>query len=390
VKVLRLITRLNVGGPARQVLALRKEMALLGVDETLVAGCVDEGEADLAEFLNERDIVRVPSLVRPVRPPNDVRAYREIDRLIRRIRPDVVHTHLSKAGMLGRLAALRRGVPVTVHTFHGHVLDAYFSSPVGHLIKASERTLARRTSALLAVGEGVRQDLIDYGVAPADRIRVVPAGIDLSSLAEIGPPGGELRRSLGLPPGARVLGFAGRFVAVKRIDRLIEVARIVLESLPDVHLLACGDGPDRVLLTEAASSPPLAGRTHFLGWRSDLEDFYEAVDVVLLTSANEGTPISLIEAAAAARPVVATPVGGVPDVVEQGSTGFLADTAGAAAEALIELLTQPNLARRMGAAGRERALARYGAARLAADLVPIYQRELVSAGNQTSSLGNVS
>jgi len=351
-KVLRVITRLNVGGPARQVLPLEKEMARLGVDETLATGCVDEGEADLAQMLGEQDFVRVPSMVRPVRPARDIKAFWEIDHLIRTLNPDVVHTHLSKAGLLGRLAALRRGVPVTVHTFHGHVLEAYFSSSGGRLIKGIERAVGRRTSALLTVGEGVRQDLIHYGVAPPDRIQVVPPGVDLSPLGDIGQPGGRLRRRLGLGADASAIGFAGRFVPVKRVDRLINAARGVCDAVPDAHFLVCGDGPDRPLLTEAAAEPPLAGRMHLVGWLSDLREFYEAVDAVVLTSANEGTPISLVEAGAAGRPVVSTPVGGVADVVEHGSTGFLADSDAALADAMLKLLADRDLARRMGAAGR--------------------------------------
>lgn len=376
-----MITRLNVGGPARQVLALKKEMTRRGVDETLATGYVDAGEADLAEMLGNDPSVRIANLVRPIRPIKDLRAYREIGRLIRELRPDVVHTHTSKAGVLGRVSALRREVPVSVHTFHGHVLDAYFKSHLERMIKLTESQLARRTSALLAVGEGVRQELAAYGVAPLERIQVVPAGIDLTPFSDIGAPGGPLRGRLAIPADAPVIGFAGRFVSVKRIDRLVESVRVVAEALPDVHIIVGGDGPNRSVLTEAAAQAPLAARIHLLGWVPDLRDFYEAVDVVVLTSDNEGTPISLIESGAAARPVVTTAVGGVADVVEDGTTGYVVGSSSTEiGEALKRVISDPEGARRMGAAGRQRVLTRYGASRLATDLIEIYERELSNRG----------
>ena len=378
-KVLRVITRLNVGGPARQVLALQKEMRSLGVDETLVTGSVDSGEADLAVMLGESEFIRVDSLLRPVRPVSDVRAYRALNRIINQVRPDVVHTHMSKAGLLGRIAALRRKVPVLVHTFHGHVLESYFSSSVARLVKVAERQLARRTTTLLTVGEGVRQDLQTFGVAPATRVHVMAAGIDLAPFADIGPPGGLLRGELGIPERAPIVGFAGRFVPVKRIDRLAEAVRRIAAGVPDAHFVVCGDGPDRPLLEAVAADPMVGSRLHLVGWLSDLRAFYAAVNVVILTSANEGTPISLIEAGAAGRPVVATGVGGVADVVRDGETGFVVEGAAASvAAATIELLTRPDLASSMGAAGRSRILPRYSAVRLASDLVALYERELSS------------
>lgn len=365
------------------MLALQKEMRRLGVDETLVAGSVDSGEADLAIMLGESEFIRVGSLLRPVRPVSDMRAYRALDGIIRRVSPDVVHTHMSKAGLIGRLAALRRRIPVVVHTFHGHVLEAYFSPVVGRLVKVAERELARRTTALLTVGEGVRQDLERFGVAPRSRVHVVPAGIDLDPFVDIGLPGGSLRKELGIPTEARAVGFAGRFVPVKRIDRLADALRHVADAVPDAYFVVCGDGPDRPFLEALAADTRLGPRLHLVGWLSDLRAFYEAVDLVILASANEGTPISLIEAGAAGRPVVATRVGGVADVVTDGETGFVVeDNAAAIAAGTIDLLDRPELARSMGAAGRSRVLERYSAARLASDLVAVYERELSSRTNR--------
>lgn len=355
------------------------EMAERGIDEVLVAGTCEPDEEDLAYALDIKGIVRVPDLRRSVRPVDDIRARRALASIIREHRPDIVHTHMSKAGALGRSAAFAAGVPVTVHTFHGHVLEGYFLHPVGRAIALAERALGRRTTVLIAQGEVTRRDLVRHGVASAKRIRVVPPGIDVDPLLSIDEPDGLLRDQLKLPPGAKVVGFAGRFVPVKRLGRLIEAAVDVIASHPEVHFLFAGGGPERSGIEREAGRPPLSGHIHLLGWLPDLHDFYESCDIVVLTSASEGTPISLIEAEAAARPVVATRVGGVPDVVESGVTGIMVrEDAGSVAAGLISLLNDATAAREMGKRGRERAAERFSAARLADDLAELYERAVRS------------
>ncbi|MEX1045848.1 MAG: glycosyltransferase [Actinomycetota bacterium] len=373
-RVVRILTRLNAGGPARQALALRQEMTTRDVDEVLVAGSVGPDEEDLADALGIEGIRRVRQLRRPVRPLDDIQALRAIKSIIREHRPHVVHTHMSKAGALGRTAAHAEGVPVTVHTFHGHVLEGYFPTPVGKAIGFVERRLARNTSILIAPGEETRRDLVRHGVASKKRINVVPPGIDIEPLLKIGEPGGPLRQQLGMPVDARVIGFAGRFVPVKRLNRLVEAAVDVIAAVPEAHFILAGGGPGRRQLELEARRPPLRGRMHLLGWLPDLSDFYAACDVMVLTSASEGTPISLIEAEAAARPVVATRVGGVPDVVDNGATGLMVrEDSSSIALALVELLRDPGLAKGMGQRGRARASARFRAGRLADDLLELYR-----------------
>jgi glycosyltransferase involved in cell wall biosynthesis len=220
---------------------------------------------------------------------------------LRRIRPEIVHTHTAKAGVLGRAAARAARVPALVHTFHGHLLHGYFSPHVTRSVVLAERALARRTDRLVAVGERVRDDLLAAGVGRESQYVVIPPGVQVRT-----PPSrAQARAALGLPPGP-VAAMTGRLTAVKRPDRMLAVAAL----LPDVTFLVAGDGP---LLAATRSRAPRNVR--FLGWRSDVETVHAAADVALLTSDNEGMPVSLIEAALCGTPAVSTDVGSAREVV---------------------------------------------------------------------------
>jgi glycosyltransferase involved in cell wall biosynthesis len=370
------LTRLNIGGPARQELALTGEFARLGVDHVVVAGTSEPNEGDLGIEMGADHVIRVPELARPVRPLQDYVAYRRLKRVIAEQRPDVVHTHMSKAGLLGRMAASALDVPVRAHTYSGHVLDDYFSPAVSKTIEQIERRLARSTSLIFAVAETVRDEIVAHGIAPAERVTLVHHGVDLEPYLPIGSGPGRLRATLGLPGEAILVGFAGRLAKVKRMDRLIDVARRVCAANPAIHFIVAGDGPERAAVEEAVASPELAGRMHMIGWVVDLVDFYESIDLVVLTSSNEGMPISLMEAAAAGRPAVATRVGGVPEVIADGVTGFVVDDAEPAAEAVLRLAGDPGLRRDMGSKARERVVEAFGVRRLAADLKRYYEAAL--------------
>jgi glycosyltransferase involved in cell wall biosynthesis len=376
VKVLSILTRLNIGGPARQELALTGEFARLGVEHVVVAGTSGPNEGDLGIEMGADHVVRVPQLARPVRPWRDYPAYRRLKAVIAEQRPDVVHTHMSKAGFLGRSAAFAQRVPVTAHTYSGHVLDDYFSPAISKTIEQIERRLAVSTSLIFAVAETVRDEIVSHGIAPAERVTLVHHGVDLEPYLDIGAGPGTLRAQLRLPDDAILVGFAGRLAKVKRMDRLVEVARRVCSANARVHFVVAGDGPERAVVEEAIATPELEERMHMVGWVVDLADFYESIDLVVLTSSNEGMPISLIEAAAAGRPAVATRVGGVPEVIDDGVTGFVIDDAEAAADAVLRLVNDPVMRRDMGTKARARVVEAFGVRRLARDLERHYQSAL--------------
>jgi len=376
IRILRIIARMNVGGPAWQVSVLTRGLDEHRFESRLVVGDVGEGEADFIA-LRDPDLpaLKIPALGRSVRFGDDLRAFVAIRRAIRDYRPDIVHTHTAKAGVLGRLAAATCRVPVRVHTFHGHVLHGYFNRWVTRLVRIVEGLLARRTTALVAVGERVRDELLGAGIGRSDQYVVIPPGVAL----EARPDRVSARNGLGLPLNRPLVLFVGRLTAVKRPDRLIEAMALVLDTRPDAVLAIAGEGE---LLEETRSrAEPLGESVRFLGWQRDIAGLYAAADCMVLTSDNEGMPVTLIEAAMAGVPSVTTDVGSAREVVLDGVTGLVvAPDAAAVADGLVRLLDN-DLRHRMGAAARARAEAEFDTRRLITDHESLYER-LVAANRQ--------
>ncbi|MGZ8716700.1 MAG: glycosyltransferase family 4 protein [Gaiellaceae bacterium] len=386
IKVLRVIARLNVGGPALHVAYLTAGLAERGYETTLVAGTLARGEESMAAVSEVRGvrIETLPALHREIGPLRDAQAILRLARLIRRERPTILHTHTAKAGAVGRIAALLAGSarpPIVVHTFHGHVLRGYFNPLTTFAFRLLERWLARVTTALVAVSPEVRDDLVKLGVAPASKFTVVRLGIELDERTDADEAvRAETRRQLGLGEDAFIVGWVGRMTAVKRTDDVVRALRGLVDRGVDAYLCLVGDGPDRDHLERYAHELGVVKRCLFVGYQEDVARFYSAIDALLLPSVNEGTPVSVIEALAAQRPAVATRVGGTPDVIRDGVDGFLVEVgdADALSVRLAELAADPERRARMGAAGRERVLGRYAVERLVDDIDRLY-RELLAA-----------
>jgi glycosyltransferase involved in cell wall biosynthesis len=385
VRILRVIARLNMGGPALHVAYLTAGLRDRGYDTTLVAGTLARGEDSMAFVADARDvdIVRIDELGREISPLRDLVATLRLARLIRRERPDILHTHTAKAGTVGRVAAVlagRHAPPIVVHTFHGHVLRGYFGPLRSRFFLLLERWLAARTTALIAVSPQVRDDLVALGVAPRERFAVIRLGIELDERVAGSQDGRlESRRYLGIPPERFAVGWIGRMTAVKRTDDVLLAFKRLRDDGVDAVLCMVGDGPDREQLERRAHELGIVRDTLFLGYQEDVAPFYAAFDALVLPSSNEGTPVSAIEALAAGRPVVATRVGGVPDVVHDAEDGFLVEPGATddLADRLGRLARDPALRERMGAAGRERVLPRYAVDRLVDDVDRLY-RSLLS------------
>lgn len=369
---------MNVGGPALQIAGLMRGLDPDRFDHRLVSGSVEPDEADYVDLCAPGlPVRRLPHLGRSVRPGDDARALAHLTSAMREFRPHILHTHTAKAGLLGRLAAVAARVPVRVHTFHGHLLHGYFSASKTRLIIRTERTLARRTDHLVAVSEQVRDDLLAARVGHPGKYHVVPPGAALGPL----PDRAAARRDLGLPPDGPVLAYVGRITRIKRPDRLVQVFRLVRASFPDTTLVVCGDGDLRGEFTACAAEAGVSDGVVMLGWRRDVADVYAAADLVLLTSDNEGLPVSLIEAGLAGVPCVATRVGGVPEVVEDGVTGLLAPPGvQVLATQVVRLLGDDALRRRMGPHSRSLAERRFGTARLVRDIDDLYTSIAVAKG----------
>ncbi|MGI8863626.1 MAG: glycosyltransferase family 4 protein [Solirubrobacteraceae bacterium] len=387
-RLVRIIARLNIGGPAIQAISLTRLLRVRGYETRLVRGreSADEGSMDylareLGVFPTQIDSLRRdPGL-------GDLAALRRLVTILRHDRPRIVHTHAAKAGTLGRLAAViafpaRSRRPILIHTFHGHSLTGYFSGPTAGFYRRVERILARQTDALVAVSREVRDDLVRLGVAPREQFVVVPLGLDLDRFLDDTDRAvrrAKLRAEWGIEEGDEVVTLVARLVPIKRVDRFLRVARL-LSTRPRTRFVVVGDGELRERLAASADAQALKDRLLWAGFRRDVADVCFASDVVALTSDNEGTPVSLIEAQAAAVPVVGTDVGGVRSAVRHGETGLIAavDDDRGLAGAISTLLDDPELARRLGSAGRVHAAESFARDRLVSDLDGMY-RQLLGA-----------
>jgi glycosyltransferase involved in cell wall biosynthesis len=385
IKVVRVIARLNVGGPALHVAYLTEGLAERGYDTTLVAGSLAYGEESMAHVARQRGarIATLPHLARQVSPLNDLLAVWHLAKLIRTERPQILHTHTAKAGAVGRVAALLAGdarPPIVVHTFHGHVLRGYFNPFATLAFRTLERWLAGVTTRLIAVSPEVRDDLVRLRVARPEKFTVIRLGIELDErVGADDETRRETRRRMGISAEAFVVGWVGRMTAVKRTEDVLLAFKGVLDRGVDAWLCLIGDGPDRQRLERRAHELGIVRRCLFVGYQDDVAPYYEAIDALLLPSANEGTPVSVIEALAAERPAVATRVGGVPDVVREGIDGYLVDVGDAdtLADRLVELAADPGKRDAMGREGRKRVLERYAVDRLVDDVDALY-RELLN------------
>jgi glycosyltransferase involved in cell wall biosynthesis len=380
-RVLRVFSRLNIGGPSVHVILLSAGLRPLGYETRLVVGRESPREGNMLALAAEKNVVceAMAGLGREIAPLSDLRALVGLHRLMRAWRPAIVHTHTAKAGVLGRLAARSAGVPTVVHTYHGHVLRGYFSPAKTALFRRLETRLAHAANVLVAVSESVKQDLVALGIAPAEKVRVIPLGLDLSHLAA-DLPRGALRREAGIPDASPLVGMVGRLVPIKDVPTFLRAARIVRETRPEARFALVGDGEERPALESLCRELDLDGKVTFFGWRRDLAAVYGDLDVVVNASRNEGTPVALIEALAAAKPVVATRVGGTPDLLGEGERGRLVPPAEpeALARAVLETLEESEAARRRAQAGREHVLARHSSERLLRDVDALY-RELRAA-----------
>lgn len=383
IRVMRIIARLNVGGPALHVTLLTERLGPPEFESTLVCGRIGLGEGDMAYLAAERGIapVMIPELGRELHPLRDVVTLLKLWRLMRRLKPDVVHTHTAKAGFVGRWAAWLARVPVRVHTFHGHVFHGYFSPARTRLFLALERLTARLTDRLITISPALRDELANvYRVAPAEKFAVIPLGLELAPFATAPRRQGTLRAAHLIPPGAPLIGIVGRIVPIKNHALFLRMAARVLQAQPDAYFVVVGDGEDRAAIEALADRLGLRKRVIFTGWVQDLVPVFSDLDLLVLSSDNEGTPTAIMQALAAGVPVVATAVGGVPDLLRGGAWGRLVPPGDAdgLAEAVLSALRDSAL----DPAIREAVLAEYDAARLADSLAALYRTLLAAKGRR--------
>jgi len=373
VRVMRIIARMNVGGPAVQVSGLMRGFDAQVFNQELVTGYCAADEADYLERVaTDVKAIRIDGLGRSIKPRADLTALFAIIKEIRRFKPDVIHTHTAKAGVVGRIASILSGhKSVRVHTFHGHLLNGYFGYSKTKLVVLAEKFLALFTDQLLAVGTKVKDDLLVVGIGSPNKFSVMPPGLQLAAV----PSRASARKELGLKDDAIYCAFIGRITQIKRPDRFLDVVAEVKARGIDLRFIVAGAGDLLQYCQDRALAEDLP--VTFLGWREDIEVVLAAADFVLLTSDNEGTPLSLIQAGMVGIPVVATNVGSTNEIVVNGETGLLTDlSVNQLADDVAKVATDSALRAKMGAAGKEYTLARYGVKRLVKDHQDLYLRLL--------------
>jgi glycosyltransferase involved in cell wall biosynthesis len=378
-RVLRIIGRLNVGGPAIHTVLLTHLLDKDKYPTHLVTGVEGPTEGSMRYLAEERGVetLIIPEMGREISWKDDIVALWKLMVLMRREKQDIIHTHTAKAGTLGRIAALialfgRR--KRLYHTFHGHIFHSYFSPLKTKVFMVIERLLGRYSDRLIAVSENTKQELVAYKIAPEPKISVIPLGLDLDPFAACERFRGELRKELGFDEDTILIGLVARLVPVKGICYFLEAVQCIAERNPRVRVVIVGDGELRQDLESQAQALGLTEVARFIGYRKDLARIYADLDIVALSSLNEGLPVSIIEAMSSGCVVVSTAVGGVPNLITEGETGFLAPPRNsvAYAQALQKALDAPECWAEIGKRARASALSRFHISRLVADIENLY------------------
>lgn len=375
IRVLRIISRMNIGGPAVQISGLMRGLDPKFFEHKLLTGHCDAKESDyLISAANDIYVTRIDGLGRSIKPISDVFALVATIKIIREYRPDIVHTHTAKAGVIGRLASILSGHhSIRVHTFHGHLLQGYFSPWKTKIITFVEFFLGIFTKKLVAVGNKVQNDLIDAGIGNKEKFTVIPPGLVLGDI----PSSKNAKKTLNLDPNYSYCSLIGRVTQIKRPDRFLKVVEELVTRKVKVKFIIAGSGElfERTeKLIKEKSLPVLC-----LGWRSDIELILAASDIVILTSDNEGTPLSLIQAGMAGVPVVSTNVGSVSEIVLNGKTGLITSLdIQDLANAVQTLIEDTALHKKLGDDAKKFTLSNFSVNRLVTDHEALY-RGLISS-----------
>ena len=411
IKVARVIARLNTGGPAIHAIALARELPQKGFECCLLTGIVSQDEGDMTPVAIREGIklIIIPTLSREISLMRDVQAFFRLVGELRKWRPDILHTHTAKAGALGRLAGLLARIPVRIHTFHGHVFHGYFGYVKTQVFLLVERILACFTDALVVLSKSQMRELVDtYRIAPEPKFNIIPLGFDLSSFDPAKISKENKRGAWDLTPEHFICGFIGRLEPIKNpllfvraFQGLVEQREPrskTLDFAPQaIAAVIVGSGSLEGSVRACIEGLECRARFKMLGWQKDMAHIYSALDVVVLTSLNEGNPVALIEAMATGKPFVATNVGGVEDLMigkrrvvkDQDGRQFMLFDNGILVEshdldgirgALGYLMANQEQGHQMGRIGRTFALRNFNLDRLLNDVHHLYLRELHQKG----------
>ena len=394
-KILRIINRFNLGGPTYNAAYLTKYLSP-EFETILVGGAKDDSE-DSSEFILEQLGIKpiiIPEMKREIDFKNDYAAYRKVVNLIKDFKPDIVHTHASKAGTIGRIAASNLKVPIILHTFHGHVFHSYFGRAKTLLYKNIERNLAAKTTKIIAISEKQKSELcLVHRICKPEKIEVIPLGFDLSRFNEnMGEKRNFFRKKYLLEDDEIAIGIIGRIVPVKNHRLFIEAAKEVLsKTQKNVRFFIVGDGEDRLRIEEFvkelgidytdATRVSEKAKLTFTSWIKEIDMACAGMDIIALTSLNEGTPVSLIEAQAANKPIVTTNVGGIENVIIEGKTALLCHSNSDStefADLLLQLTENDSFRKSLGGNGWDFVKNKFHYSRLNKEMAELYHRLLNS------------
>ena len=376
IKIVRIFSRLNIGGPSLQVTLLSEHLSP-PYETILVTGNVDQKEGDMSYLLHGQKKYRhvfIPELGRNVQIWKDFIAFVKIVKLLIQEKPDIVHTHTAKAGVLGRLAAIITRVPIRVHTFHGHVFNGYFSPFKTWLIIGAEKILAYFTTGIVAISTRQKEDLVNtYKIASKDKVLVIPLGFDLSHFVGVHQDNIELKKRLNLPLNKYLIGIVGRLTPIKNHGLFLKIAKKLIQIRQDVHFVIVGNGECYREIQDEICNGELLAHCSLLGWQKELKPIYEVLDIVCLTSLNEGTPVSLIEAQACGKVVIASDVGGVRDVVLS-ENGYVIplQNEDEFVQKIIYLLDHSDMRQKMGKTGQKFVFENFGKEKLLINIDELY------------------
>ena len=390
-KILRIHNRLIIGGPSHNVSLLTAYLSP-EFETKLLVGKRDSTEKDASYIAHELGLapIEISEMQRSILPFNDIISYFKIKKIIRQFKPDIVHTHASKSGAIGRMAAKSCKVPIVIHTFHGHVFHSYFSKFVSSMVVKMETYLATKSDAIVAVSDSQRKELTEvYKIAPAEKVFTVPLGFNLDKFSiDQENKRNIFRAKYGFAQSELLIGIIGRLVPIKNHEMFLEVAAIIKDRKDkntNVRFVIIGDGESRAALKIKAAELQLSCSYYITrpkeqtdivitSWETAIDQALAGLDIIVLTSNNEGTPVSLIEAQAALKPVVTTNVGGVEDIVIHGQTGFITavgDTVNFAGY-VQQLIDDPALRNSLGKNGHDNVIKRYSKQRLINDMKTLY------------------
>ncbi len=390
-RVLRIINRLNLGGPTYNAAYLTKYLEP-EFETLLVSGMKDDAEESSEFIVKNLDLhpVYMPEMYRELNPFRDYKSYYKLRKLIEEFKPDIVHTHAAKAGAVGRLAAAHSGVPIIVHTFHGHVFHSYFGKTKTRLFLEIERYLAKRTTGIVTLSEIQKTELVEeFKIGPAEKFEIIPLGFDLDRFAfNTEEKRKNFRTEYNIDDDEIVIGIVGRLVPIKNHTLFLKALKIVSDrTTKKIRAFIIGDGEERNMIEQTATVLGLKFNNNnlrekniltFTSWIKDIDVSNAGMDIIALTSYNEGTPVSLIEAQASSKPIVTTNVGGIENIVSKNETALLSISGDEIqfAKNLLLLVEDNNLRQKLSSSSRQMVINRFSYQRLCTDMASFYHRLL--------------